>query len=35
MITDWVSRKTKRGTTVEYDVGGNERYGQILGAHSH
>jgi MFS superfamily sulfate permease-like transporter len=33
MITDWVSRKAKRGTTVEYDLGGNDRVGQILGAH--
>lgn len=35
MITDWVSRKAKRGTKVEYDLGGNARYGQILGAHAH
>jgi len=35
MITDWVSRKSKRGTIVEYDLGGNERYAQILGAHTH
>jgi MFS superfamily sulfate permease-like transporter len=35
MITDWVSRKIKRGTKIEYDVGGNARYSQILSSHAH
>ncbi|MPT47297.1 MAG: SulP family inorganic anion transporter [Sphingobium sp.] len=33
MITEWVSRKERRGTSVEFDTGGDPRIGKFL--HSH
>lgn len=33
MICEWVSRKRRRGAAIEYDLGGNARFGRLLGGH--
>lgn len=33
MITEWVARKTRRGSRVEYDLGENIRFARLLQAH--
>lgn len=33
MISEWVARKTRRGASIEYDLGGDTRFARLLQAH--
>lgn len=33
MISEWVARRTRRGASIEYDLGGNPRFARLLQAH--